>query len=259
MMEVGILKNFDSGTYKAGVQLAGSLTTYFDGVSVAKNIPSSALVIGNYVILAIPGGNPGDACVIATWPQGNAGGGSKIQDADGDTSWDVEPTPDGDEVVGKVNNVESFHLHNDGILTLAKQAGARAWRSGNQVIPDNVWTRVDLNATTFDIQSEVDLVNDKIVVKRAGLYLILGCIAYDSAFVVANKRLSVGAKLNGSWICANILHSAVATLIYAMLSPSPALLSASDEIDLWAHHNFGAPAPIIGSVQSDWLAVVKMA
>ena len=70
MIEVGILKNFDSGTYKAGVQLAGSLTTYFDDISVAKNIPSSALVVGNYVIVAIPQGNPKDACVIATWPQG---------------------------------------------------------------------------------------------------------------------------------------------------------------------------------------------
>lgn len=76
MIEVAILKNFDSGTYKAGVQLAGSLTTYFDDISVAKNIPSSALVIGNYVILAIPRGNPRDACVIATWPQGSPGGGA---------------------------------------------------------------------------------------------------------------------------------------------------------------------------------------
>ncbi len=76
MIEVAILKNFNSSTYKAGVQLAGSLTTYFDDINVAKNIPSSALVIGNYVILAIPGGNPRDACVIATWPQGSPGGGA---------------------------------------------------------------------------------------------------------------------------------------------------------------------------------------
>jgi len=70
MLEIGVLKNFDSGTYKAGVQLAGSLTTYFDGISVARNIPAAAMVTGNYVILAIPGDNPRDACVIATWPQG---------------------------------------------------------------------------------------------------------------------------------------------------------------------------------------------
>ena len=46
MIEIAVLKSFDSGTYKAGVQLVGSLTTYFDDISVAKNIPSSALVTG---------------------------------------------------------------------------------------------------------------------------------------------------------------------------------------------------------------------
>jgi len=74
MIEVGILKNFDSGTYKAGVQLVGSLTTYFDNISVAKNIPAAAMAIGNRVILSVPGGNPKDACVIATWPGGSPPG-----------------------------------------------------------------------------------------------------------------------------------------------------------------------------------------
>jgi len=72
MIEIGILKYFDSVTYKAGVQLAGSLTTYFDDISVAKHITSAAMVVGNYVIVAIPGGNPRDACVIAAWPSGGS-------------------------------------------------------------------------------------------------------------------------------------------------------------------------------------------
>ena len=79
MIELGVLKNFDAGTYRAGVQLAGSLTTYFDDVSVARNIPAAAMVVGNYVIVATLGGNPKDACVIATWPQGSAGGGGMEQ------------------------------------------------------------------------------------------------------------------------------------------------------------------------------------
>jgi hypothetical protein len=73
-MLLGILKYFNSGTYKAAVQLAGSLTTYFEDVPVSRAIPTSALVVGNRVILAIPGGNPKDACVIATWPGGSPGG-----------------------------------------------------------------------------------------------------------------------------------------------------------------------------------------
>jgi len=67
MLEIGILKNFDSGTYKASVQLAGSLTTYFDDVSVARNIASAEMITGRQVILAIPEGNPRDAVVIAVF------------------------------------------------------------------------------------------------------------------------------------------------------------------------------------------------
>lgn len=76
MIEVGVLKTWDSTNYKAGVQLAGSLTTYFDNISVARNIPSSAMAVGNYVIVAIPRGNPKDAAVIASWPSG----GPKLND-----------------------------------------------------------------------------------------------------------------------------------------------------------------------------------
>ena len=73
MLELGILKTFDSQNHTAGVQLAGSLTTYLDDIAVSVSIPSSAMVVGNYVLVAIPGENPRDACVIATWPQGSSG------------------------------------------------------------------------------------------------------------------------------------------------------------------------------------------
>jgi len=67
MIEVAVLKAFDSEDYRAGVQLVGSLTTYFDGINVARNIPSAEMTAGRHVIVAIPGGNPGDAVVIAVF------------------------------------------------------------------------------------------------------------------------------------------------------------------------------------------------
>ena len=73
MLEIGILKNFNSTTYKAAVQLVGSLTTYFDNVSVAVNLATASMTVGNFIILAIPQGNPKDACVVATWPGGSTG------------------------------------------------------------------------------------------------------------------------------------------------------------------------------------------
>jgi len=67
MIEVGVLKAWDSDDYRAGVQLAGSLTTYFDDLKVARNIASADMIIGRHVIVAIPGGNPRDAVVIAVF------------------------------------------------------------------------------------------------------------------------------------------------------------------------------------------------
>jgi len=67
MIELGILKTWDSVNYQAGVQLAGSLTTYFDKLSVARNIASGEMIIGRHVIVAIPHGNPRDAVVIAVF------------------------------------------------------------------------------------------------------------------------------------------------------------------------------------------------
>ena len=67
MLEVGVLKTFDNTNYKAGVQLAGSLTTYFDNLKVARNIPSAEMTIGRRVIVVIPEGNPRDAVVITVF------------------------------------------------------------------------------------------------------------------------------------------------------------------------------------------------
>jgi len=67
MIEVGVLKTWDGANCKAGVQLVGSLTTYFDDINVARNIPSAEMTIGRRVIVAIPQGNPKDAVVIAVF------------------------------------------------------------------------------------------------------------------------------------------------------------------------------------------------
>jgi len=67
MTGVGILKTWNSGNYRAGVQLTGSLTTYLDSISVARNIPSAEMLVGRYVIVAIPQENPKDAVVIAVF------------------------------------------------------------------------------------------------------------------------------------------------------------------------------------------------
>ena len=66
MIEVGILKKWDSVNYQADVQLTTS-ATYFDRIAVARNIASGDMVIGRHVIIAVPDANPKDAVVIAVF------------------------------------------------------------------------------------------------------------------------------------------------------------------------------------------------
>ena len=259
MLEIAILKNFDSGTYKAGVQLAGSLTTYFDDVSVAKNIPSAALVIGNYVIVAIPGGNPKDACVIATWPQGSpgGGGGSKIQDADGDTSWDVEQSADEDKIHGKVKGVEAFLLSDKGILTLAKQSACAGYQSSNQTIPNLTYTKINFDTMEFDLQNEFDLANDRFTATEAGIYF-------------AQVELQISLLDQGDFVIASIYVNGaqikdIATQCVAD-GKSPVVnvatfvqLAANDYIEFYARHNYGADRDTYGVRNRTFFGIAKVA
>lgn len=69
-MEVkkGVIKSFSSSTYKATVQVAGSLSVWLENVPVARNIPSAEMVSGrNCTILFFDPTNPKDAVVVAVY------------------------------------------------------------------------------------------------------------------------------------------------------------------------------------------------
>jgi hypothetical protein len=64
----GVVKAFDAGTYKATVQVAGSLSVWLAGVAVARNIASAEMVAGrSCAVLFFDAANPQDAVVVAVW------------------------------------------------------------------------------------------------------------------------------------------------------------------------------------------------
>jgi hypothetical protein len=68
MIKKGILKSFDSNTYLATVQIAGSLSVWLENIPTSRAIPSSEMISGrNVAVLFIDAGNPSDAVVIAVW------------------------------------------------------------------------------------------------------------------------------------------------------------------------------------------------
>jgi hypothetical protein len=330
MIEVGILKTWDSVNYKAGVQLAGSLTTYFDNLSVARNIPSSAMIIGNFVIVAMPEGNPKDACVIATWPQGSpggmevhgneyhdpdfegegvaatlveshrttevhtqpqpsnflklsdtppsysgeagkypkvnaaenalefssgGGGGSKIQDADGDTWIDVEKNADEDKIRMGVKDVEAFLLHDDGILTLAKQSSCSFYQTTPQSIPNETTTTLEFQVISYDVQNELNLTTNRFTAKRAGTYLVAAYLVMYNLAV--GKRAGIGIWKNGSDIGWGFgaLGSGLNTRSGLI---RPAQLAAGDYLDFRCWHEHGAACNTVAAIYNTYVAIAKL-
>ena len=160
LLELAILKNFDTGTYKAGVQLAGSLTAYFDDVPVSRSIPTSALVIGNRVILAIPGDNPKDAVVIATWPQGSPGGaevhGNEYHDPEFASLADLASHA---AASTGVHNVGSLYVAKSSVdgLNLASHKGRHEWLGADALSLYSLLTtiqHVSIDWQTVDLWTE---------------------------------------------------------------------------------------------------------
>jgi hypothetical protein len=68
MIKKGILKSFDSSTYKATVQIVGSLNVWLSDVPTSHALSDADMVAGRYVAVLTPDpGKPGDAVVIGLW------------------------------------------------------------------------------------------------------------------------------------------------------------------------------------------------
>ena len=68
MIKKGILKSFDSDTYLATVQIAGSLSVWLENIPTSRAIASGDMIAGrNVAVLFHDAGNPSDCVVIAVW------------------------------------------------------------------------------------------------------------------------------------------------------------------------------------------------
>jgi len=257
MLELGILKTFNSTTRKAGVQLVGSLTTYLDDIAVATNIAAQAMITGNYLLVAIPGGNPRDACVVASWPAGSSGGGgSKIQDADGDTYLWVEKTADEDKIHGVVKDVEAFLIDSDGIRNLARQSSAGMNSNQGQTIPDNTWTYLTYNIEGYDVQDEVDLANNCIRVKTGGTYLVAQSniiYGFPSPYLMAAQ---IRGSVHDELAYDNLMSSATENL--RVTPVGICFLDAGEEVRGRFYQHTGSSQTLSTYANQNWLRVYKL-
>ena len=63
-----VLRSFDSGNYIATIEIAGSINTYLEGVSVARNLPVAEMTTGRKLaVIFFDEHNAKDAVVVAVY------------------------------------------------------------------------------------------------------------------------------------------------------------------------------------------------
>jgi hypothetical protein len=188
---------------------------------------------------------------------------TKIRDTDNDTQVDVEQSADEDQVRMKVAGTEAFLLYNNGVLTLNKQSGFRAYRTAAQSIPSTAWTKVQYNTEEYDIQGEYDHVtNFRFTAAKAGKYLVTAICGLDS--LSDGKAVTLVVVRNGdmtTWVGARRLVTATTGAAGGLcFSGSGTMnLAANDYIEIYIYHTDTAAKNTPAEAMSVSWEVIKVA
>ncbi len=121
-------------------------------------------------------------------------------------------------------------------------------------VPTNTYTKVPLNLTVYDVNSELDTTLNRFVCKVAGEYSVKGQVMLSS--MADGERMSVTIYLNGAGRCSQQfvpVHSASSwTAILATVSDIH--LEVDDYLELWVFQSGSARNIGIG-IQQTWMAV----
>jgi len=183
---------------------------------------------------------------------------TNISDADGDTKIQTEESADEDHIRMDVAGTEAFDLSNNGVLTLAKQARARAYQSGTgQTITSGTDTKVTLNSETYDEQNEFDSsTNYRFTATEAGYYLLIGSVLLASP--ADNQRLTIMFYKNGTQITNNQTTVAGTPAFSGCNGAEIVYLAASDYVEMWIYQNAGVNKQLHPSSSGTYFAVHKL-
>jgi hypothetical protein len=181
-----------------------------------------------------------------------------ITDADGDTALEVEKSADEDKIRGKVKGVEALLIDDAGVLTLAKQSAFSAYIGTDQSVNTGTWTKLQLNAEIYDIQSEFDIAtNYRFTAKTAGIWSFAA--GANIADIADGKRLVLSLYKNGAEI-ARLADLYTGGTGYMTLTGSAQLkLSVNDYIELWVYHTHGAARWFGANPATEFLHGIKVA
>ena len=162
---------------------------------------------------------------------------------------------------GQIVNVGDPSKDTDGVnKRYVDGNGARAYRATtDQAITTDTWTKIQLNAETFDIDGEFDpTTNYRFTAKKAGYYLVCGALKYQN--VAASLPFHIAFYKNGA------VYSQIRTFSMASAGDDQGIgmsdiiyLAIGDYVELWTWHYMGGPTKnILNGSDITFLSIYKL-
>lgn len=145
-----------------------------------------------------------------------------------------------------------------GIITTPNQSGGKAYQTGTaQTIATATWTKVRLDATDWDIQSEFDVaVNSRWTATADGIYMITASVRLSA--IPDTKNLQVGIYKNGGTNEIALQWMGAAGAPQVTFSTCKQLV-ATNYIELWCRHTSGGNETCSTSANFTYLTIQKIA
>jgi len=192
------------------------------------------------------------------WKNEASASGTSDKIEEGDTSVECIDTGSDGHVSIKTENVECGLFDEQGIVTFAKQSGAKAYRNATQSLADTTYVKIELETEVYDLQGEMDVTTDhRFTVKEAGVYSIMGNVTFAS--LTADKIGRSYIYKNGARIAYNYMTTGFTAILTCPVSTT-VVLDAGDYIELYARQNTGGALSIdYGEESACCLSVNKIA
>lgn len=122
-----------------------------------------------------------------------------------------------------------------------------------QSIPSGAWTIINYNDSQYDNDTMVDLVNNKVIVKTAGFYLIVANIQYyvPAAETLMQLSIFINTVQNKNVFCYETHIAGLSIVGFKQMA-------INDYVQMKTKHNNGANLNIYGGLGSHNLFVVKL-
>jgi len=136
---------------------------------------------------------------------------------------------------------------------------ARAHRSGDQTIPNETWTKVQLDVEDYDVAGEFDnTTNYRFTATSAGYYLVTAAATFSD--IPDGKDAAVAIETTGgNTKCRAIAYSSGSTdVLIAPVVADIVYLNAGEYLELWVAHHGGAGIEVVGGTWATYMSVHRL-